>query len=816
MLTKLFNPQRKLVKRLKKRLAEVNQYRQRYDLLTDDGLKLEFGRMRVQAAGGEILDELAPAAYALIREVVKRKLGIQAYDTQVLCAIALHSGAVAEMKTGEGKTLAAVFAACLNSLTGKQVHVVTANDYLALRDAKQMAPVYNFLGISVAALLSILNDNQRRQSYSCGVVYGPAIEFANDYLRDHLVYDASKKLQVPAAMAIVDEADFVLLDSARAPVSITGPQATDSAQWQQISGIVSGLRPEVDYELSLKAKAVHPTDAGLDTLEQRLASAGLMASGLSLYAADNGQILYKVLATLRAHYAHVRDVDYLVQDAKIIPIHPQTGRATPGRRWTDGLHQALEAKEGVPITPESALLASTSLQNYFRMYPKLAGMTGTALTEADEFAQVYSVGVVEIPANRPVQRVDLEDLVFRTRAEKIEAILADILECARRDRPVLVGTITVEDAEHLSARLTDKGLPHNLLTAKNPGQEAQLFALAGRPGQITVATNMAGRGVDILLGGNAAVEASGLTDPTDADLRALESDVERRCAQVIAAGGMHVIGTERHESRRADNQLRGRVGRQGDPGSSRYYLSLEDTLIKAFAPERIEDLMNQVLLAEGEALAHPWVSRAVEQAQKRMEELNFTLRRELLSFDNILETQRRVVYAQRDALLVDPEPAVVVREFMQDALESLIERYALEAGFDDPLDLDGLGSAIEEALGLVLGHRKAELEGLPPTQHVQSLTEPLLEQLETNLVGLDDQRGRAILLVALDSAWREHLTALDRIRQSIHLRSFAGKDPVQEYQIEARRLFVFMTEQFHAETVRLTSKALVVPVAGAA
>lgn len=821
MLTKLFNPQRKLASRLRKTLAEVNRHRQRYAMLTDDSLKLDFGRMREQAAAGEGLDKLLPAAYALIREVVGRKLGLQTYDTQILCAIALHSGAIAEMKTGEGKTLSAVFAACLNSLVGRQVHVVTANDYLALRDAKQMAPVYNFLGVSVAALLSVLNDDQRRMSYSCGVVYGPAIEFANDYLRDRLIYDAGKRLQVPTGMAIVDEADFVLLDSARTPVAITGPQATDASQWRRISETVLGLRPELDYEINLKTKEVHLTDSGLDALELRLVSAGLMAPDSSLYGLDNDQILYKVLAALRAHYAHTRDVDYLVQEAKIVPVNAQTGRATPGRRWTDGLHQALEAKEGLPVTPESVLLASTTLQNYFRMYPKLAGMTGTAMTEAAEFAQVYGAGVVEIPTNRPLRRTDLEDLVFRTRGEKIKAVLDDILEATRLGRPVLVGTITVEDAEHLSACLAAKGLEHHLLTAKNPDHEARLLALAGRPGQITVATNMAGRGVDILLGGNAAVESLDLSEATDSALRALESDVELRRAQVVAAGGMHVIGTERHESRRADNQLRGRVGRQGDPGSSRYYLSLEDALIKAFSPERIEDLMDQVQLAEGEALAHPWVSRTIEQAQKRMEEFNFKLRRELLGFDNVLEAQRRVVYAQRDALLVDPDPSAAMRVFMLETIESLVARYAPGAGFEEQWDLEGLDAAVKEVFGFGADwlSRGAELGDKTSAQLALSLAETLLAQYTDRLAcaTADPVRiARAALLVALDSAWREHLNALDRIRQSIHLRAYAGKDPVQEFQLEAGRLFAFMVEAFHTETVRLATQAVAATTEAAA
>jgi preprotein translocase subunit SecA len=784
-------------------VAQVNALEPDFVKLTDDQLKAKTTEFKERLAKGETLDQLLPEAFATVREAAHRVLGQRPFDVQLRGGIVLHQGKIAEMRTGEGKTLVAVLPTYLNALTGKGVHVVTVNDYLARRDSAWMGRIHNFLGLTVGCILHGLDDSERRTAYASDVTYGTNNEFGFDYLRDNMKFAYEDLCQRPFNFAIVDEVDSILVDEARTPLIISGPAEDSSDLYMKIDLLIPQLL-DSDYEKDEKSRIVTLTEAGNVKIEHVLADAGMLIPGAGLYDPQNIHVVHHVNQALRAHKLFARDVDYIVRDDKVVIIDEFTGRMMEGRRYSEGLHQALEAKEHVTIQRENQTLASITFQNYFRLYPKLAGMTGTALTEAAEFGEIYSLEVVEIPTNVPVAREDVEDEVYGTMAEKTEAIIKRIEECRARGQPVLVGTVSIEKSESLSEALKKKGIQHNVLNARFHDQEATIIAQAGRPGAVTIATNMAGRGTDIQLGGNldmrAAEELKGIDDEIvrkqKTEIIRKEIDVARE--KVRAAGGLFVIGTERHESRRIDNQLRGRSGRQGDPGASIFFLSLEDDLMRIFgAHNQTQQILAKLGLRDGEKIAHPWITTALAKAQQKVEGRNFDVRKNLLKFDNIMNDQRKVVYEQRREIMAAPEIVETIRDLREDVIHTLVEHAIPSHSYIEQWDLQGLQERVKEIMALDLPIVEWGKENGITEEEIENRLKKISEETRQQKLSILDAQAvrraeKAALLGTLDQAWKDHLLALDHVRQGIHLRGYAQRDPLNEYSREAFGLFGLM------------------------
>ncbi len=816
----------RLVKRMFQTVEKINALEPEVEKLSDDALRARTGEFRERLAAGETLDELLPEAFATVREASRRVLGMRHFDVQLIGGMVLHQGKIAEMRTGEGKTLVATLAAYLNALPGKGVHVVTVNDYLARRDADWMGRIYRFLGLEVGVIVSNLGPDERKAAYAADITYGTNNEYGFDYLRDNMAFSADQRAQRGHYFAIVDEVDSILIDEARTPLIISGPAEDSSELYTRINEIIPKLtrqepitndegKPDFgpgDYSVDEKARQVHLSDEGHEHVERLLIEMGLLDEASSLYDTANIMLMHHVNAALRAHTLFQRDVDYIVKDGEIVIVDEFTGRTMPGRRWSEGLHQAVEAKEGVPIKAENQTLASTTFQNYFRLYEKLSGMTGTADTEAYEFQQIYGLETVVIPTNRPMIRDDQGDLVFLTQQEKFAAIAEDIEDCVKRQQPVLVGTASIETSELLSKMLKQKGIPHEVLNAKQHEREAMIVAEAGKPGAVTIATNMAGRGTDIVLGGNLEVEKAALGENPDPErLEALEADWKQRHETVMKAGGLRMIGTERNESRRIDNQLRGRSGRQGDPGSTRFYLSLEDNLMRIFASDRVSGLMQKLGMKPGEAIEHPWVSRAIENAQRKVEARNFDIRKQLLEYDDVANDQRKAVYEQRNELMDSEDISDTIEALRVDVVNKVIDRYIPPNSIEEQWDIPGLEAALKEEFALDAPvHEWLENED---ELHEETLRQRIIDELtriykeKEALVGSEGMRQyeKGVMLQVLDTLWKEHLAAMDYLRQGIHLRGYAQKDPKQEYKREAFEMFSNMLESLKHEVISLLS-----------
>lgn len=804
------------VKSLRSVVSRINSLEPQISALSDSDLQAQTDKFKARLAAGETLDDLLPEAFATVREAARRVLGQRHYDVQMVGGIVLHRGEIAEMKTGEGKTLVATLPCYLNALTGKGVHVVTVNDYLASRDAATMGRVHNFLGLSVGVITHGLTDEERRAAYASDITYGTNNEFGFDYLRDNMKYDLAQMVQRPFNFAIVDEVDSILIDEARTPLIISGPTEDKSELYIQVDAIVKQLAAE-DYEKDEKQKSVILTEEGTEKAERLLEDAGLLKSE-NLYDFENTQVVHHLNQALRANVLFHNETDYIVRGGKVVIIDEFTGRMMEGRRWSEGLHQAVEAKEGVEIQPENQTLASITFQNYFRMYPKLAGMTGTAATEAQEFFDIYKLNVVEIPTNVPVQRKDEHDEFYRTAQEKFAAIVKGIREARERGQPVLVGTVSIEKSELLSEYLKKEGVPHTVLNARYHEQEAHIVAQAGRKGVVTIATNMAGRGTDIQLGGNVDFrlndEYSHVTDEAElARIREkLTAEVEAERQEVLAAGGLFVLGTERHESRRIDNQLRGRAGRQGDPGLSKFYLSLEDDLLRIFGPQtRMDAMLVRLGLQEGEAIIHPWINKAIEKAQHKVEARNYDIRKQLLQYDDVMNDQRKVVYEQRRDIMESESVTDIVNDMRAETVSALVADACPPNSYPEQWDVEGLKAEVERVFGLPLPIEAwVQEEAVDPLMLEERIAEAATRQIEEKvaLVGEDlwKQIEKSLLLQAIDQHWKEHLATLDALRQVIHLRAYAQRNPLNEYKSEAFALFERMLVATRAHVSEMMSK----------
>ncbi len=824
LLQKVFGSRNeRLVKQYAATVRTINALEPQMQALSDQELSAKTIEFKQRVADGTTLDELLPEAFAVVREAGRRVLDMRHFDVQLIGGMALHNGKIAEMRTGEGKTLVATLPAYLNALTGKGVHIITVNDYLASRDAEWMGRVHRFLGLSVGCNLSQMDHEAKQQAYAADITYGTNNEFGFDYLRDNMVFTPEERVQRKLNYAIIDEVDSILIDEARTPLIISG-QAEDNVDlYVKVDALAPKLaKVEVeegpgDYTVDEKAHQVLLTEAGHEHAEELLTQAGLLAPGSSLYDAANIALMHHVYAALRAHALYHRDQHYVVQDGEVIIVDEFTGRLMSGRRWSDGLHQAVEAKEGVAIQKENQTLASITFQNYFRLYAKLAGMTGTADTEAYEFQQIYNLETVIIPTHRAMIRQDRMDQVYRTFKEKYAAVIADIKDCQLRGQPVLVGTTSIEINEYLSGLLKQEKLPHQLLNAKQHAREADIVAQAGRPGMITIATNMAGRGTDIVLGGN----PQGDIDAVNADealseeqkqerINRLRAEWQERHDKVIAMGGLHIIGTERHESRRVDNQLRGRAGRQGDPGSSRFYLSLEDPLLRIFASDRVAAIMDRLKMPEGEAIEHPWVTRAIENAQRKVEARNFDMRKQLLEYDDVANDQRKAIYEKRNELLESEDITDSITGIREQVLESIFHQYVPPETVAEQWDIAGLTQnlAAELNLDLPLQQWLDEDERLDAEGLLKKIIDAAHAHYQAKIdsVGAEGMHHfeRGIMLQSLDTHWREHLSALDHLRQGIHLRGYAQKNPKQEYKRESFELFSSMLDTIWYEVTRVT------------
>lgn len=819
-LSKIFGSRNeRLIKRMRKTVEQINALEAEFEQLSDEALRGKTDEFRARLVQGAALDELLPEAFAVVREAGKRVLGMRHYDVQLIGGMVLHQGKIAEMRTGEGKTLVATLAAYLNALSGKGVHVITVNDYLASRDAAWMGKLYGFLGMTTGVIVGNMSHEEKRAAYAADITYGTNNEFGFDYLRDNMAFSVAEKVQRELHFAVVDEVDSILIDEARTPLIISGPAEDSSARYKQINALIPKLQRQQeeggagDYSVDEKARQVYLTEDGHQHVEELLLANGLLAEGESLYDAANIGLMHHLNAALRAHALYQRDVDYIVKDGQIIIVDEFTGRTMPGRRWSDGLHQAVEAKEGVRIQNENQTLASITFQNYFRLYDKLSGMTGTADTEAYEFQQIYGLEVVVIPTHRPMIRQDFGDLIFLTAEEKFAAIIQDIRERHAVGQPILVGTTSIEASELLSRQLKKEGIKHEVLNAKQHEREAEIVAQAGRPGAVTIATNMAGRGTDIVLGGNLQSELNALSD--DTARQQARADWQARHDAVIAAGGLHIIGTERHESRRIDNQLRGRSGRQGDPGSTRFYLSLQDNLLRIFASDRVGALMQRLGMQQGEAIEHPWVSKAIENAQRKVEGYNFDIRKQLLEYDDVANDQRKVIYEQRNELMAADDISGTINVIRADVLNETISTYIPPQSLDEMWDIPGLEAALAHEFGLVF-----DISGwlaADDTLHEETLRQRIIAEAEALYRAKEAQVGasvlrhfeKAVMLQTLDSHWKEHLAAMDYLRQGIHLRGYAQKNPKQEYKREAFVLFNQMLERIKHEVVAVLCKVQV-------
>ncbi|MCK6389447.1 MAG: preprotein translocase subunit SecA, partial [Azonexus sp.] len=823
LLKKIFGSRNdRLIKQYSQTVKRINALEPQMAALDDGALRAKTDEFRKRYADGQSLDDLLPEAFAVVREAGKRVLGMRHFDVQLIGGMVLHYGKIAEMRTGEGKTLVGTLPAYLNAIAGKGVHVITVNDYLATRDSEWMGKLHRFLGLTVGVNLSQMDHETKQQAYAADITYGTNNEFGFDYLRDNMVYTAGQRVQRSLGFAIVDEVDSILIDEARTPLIISGQADDHTDLYLRMKSVVPQLtrameeNGEGDYWVDEKGHQVHLSEAGYERAEDLLAQAGLLAEGSSLYDAANITLMHHLNAALRALTLFNKDQHYVVQNGEIIIVDEFTGRLMAGRRWSDGLHQAVEAKEGVAIQAENQTLASITFQNYFRMYEKLAGMTGTADTEAYEFQQIYGLETVVIPTNRPMARKDMNDLVFKTADEKHAAIIADIKDCAKRGQPVLVGTTSIEASELLSS-LLDKGkLSHQVLNAKQHAREAEIVAQAGRPGMITIATNMAGRGTDIVLGGNVekmldAVRADESLSEVDKATRieAMKAEWKTVHETVLAAGGLHIIGSERHESRRIDNQLRGRAGRQGDAGSSRFYLCLDDPLLRIFAGERLRAIMDKLKMPEGEAIEHPLVTRSLESAQRKVEARNFDIRKQLLEYDDVANDQRKVIYQQRNELLETQDISETITAMRHGVIGDIFRLHVPLDSVDEQWDMEGLERAL--AADLQIAAPVAQWFKNEPTLSDEEILERILSEADATyaakveLVGAEtfQQFERNVMLQSLDSHWREHLAALDHLRQGIHLRGYAQKNPKQEYKREAFELFETLLDQVRSEVTRV-------------
>ena len=807
---KLFgSPNDRALKVVRTKVDEINAFEEKIKPLSDAELMAKTQEFKERLEAGTKLDDLLPEAFACVREAAWRALGERHYDVQLLGGIVLHQGKITEMKTGEGKTLVSTLPAYLNALTGKGVHVVTVNDYLANRDSQWMGQVFAKLGLSVGCIVHGVDDEERRAAYAADITYGTNNEFGFDYLRDNMKFEKSAMVQREFNFAIVDEVDSILIDEARTPLIISGPAEDSSDLYLAIDALIPDLQEE-DYEVDEKTKTVGFSEDGTENIEQVLEAAGLL-KGSNLYDVENVTIVHHLNQALRAHKLFEKDKDYIVKNDKVIIIDEFTGRMMEGRRFSEGLHQALEAREKVTIQPENQTLASITFQNYFRLYNKLAGMTGTAATEADEFQEIYGLEVVEIPTNVPVARNDADDEVYRTAEEKYNAIVVTIEDCLNHGQPVLVGTVSIEKSEMLSGLLKKKKIPHKVLNARYHEQEAEIISQAGRLGAVTIATNMAGRGTDIKLGGNEemmiAARTADLTDEAEiAKITAkVKSEIEEERKKVLEAGGLFVIGTERHESRRIDNQLRGRSGRQGDPGTSRFFLSLQDDLMRIFGSERMDGMLRKLGLEEGEAIVHPWINKALEKAQQKVEARNYEIRKNLLKFDDVMNDQRKVIYEQRIELMDTPDVSETVSTMRDEVIDDLVDTHIPPKAYPEQWDVNSLKQAVERilALDLPIDEWAAE-EGIADEEIRDRLKDTSKRMMAEKAVRYGSEIMRmvekSILLQILDQAWKDHLLQLDQLRQGVSLRAYAQKDPLNEYKSEAFNMFELMLNQLR-ETV---------------
>jgi preprotein translocase subunit SecA len=787
--------------------------------LSDEQLAAKTTEFRERLAAGKTLDDLLPEAFAVVREASRRTLGLRHFDVQLIGGMVLHQGKISEMRTGEGKTLVATLPAYLNALPGKGTHIITVNEYLAQRDADWMGPIYNFLGMSVGVVKAGQNAEEKRASYAADITYGTNNEFGFDYLRDNLAFRLEDRMQRGLEYAIVDEVDSILIDEARTPLIISGPAEESTELYTRINAIVPRLKRqeteegEGDFWADEKTKQAYLSDEGHERVEELFLQAGLLGDAQSLYDPANIRLMHHLNAALRAHALYRKDVEYIVRNGEVIIVDEFTGRTMPGRRWSDGLHQAIEAKENVRVREENQTVASITFQNYFRMYGKLAGMTGTADTEAYEFQQIYGLEVVVIPTHKPMVRDDAPDLVYLTQKDKFEAIIEDIRECAKRQQPVLVGTTSVETSELLSGLLKSKGVDHQVLNAKQHEREAHVVTQAGRPGTVTIATNMAGRGTDIVLGGNLKAELAQIDPADEAARRTAEADWQQRHEQVVAAGGLHIVGTERHESRRIDNQLRGRSGRQGDPGSSRFYLSLEDNLMRIFGdPGRTKRWLQTAGMKEGEVIESKMLSRQIERAQRKVEAYNFDLRKNLLEYDDVANDQRKEIYRNRTELMGADDISDSVSGIRAEVVNGIIDQFVPRESVEEEWDLAGLAEAIERDFQVVVDPKQwlAENHDLAEAGLRERIVSEVEEAYERKVasVGAPVMRHleKAVMLQELDRHWREHLAAMDYLRQGIHLRAYAQKNPKQEYKREAFELFAALLERIKRDTVSLLSR----------
>ena len=792
------------IKKFEPLLAEIAGFEDQMKSLDDDGLRGQTDRLRERLAAGETLDQLLPEAFATVREAAIRSIGQRHFDVQMMGGVVLHQGRITEMKTGEGKTLVSTLAAYLNALEGKGVHIVTVNDYLASRDAAWMGQIYRFLGLSVGCITHELTDDERRAAYAADITYGTNNELGFDYLRDNMKFRLEDMVQREPSFAIIDEVDSILIDEARTPLVISGPSDQPSELYARVDGLAPMLAEE-DYDLDEKQRSVTLTETGIEHVEMLLKEAGIMDTG-TLYDASNISFLHHVNMVVRAHRLFQRDTHYMVKNGQILIIDEFTGRAMEGRRFGDGQHQALEAKEGLNVQPENQTLASITYQNLFRMYPKLAGMTGTAMTEAGEFSEIYGLDVVAIPTNKDVQRADHDDEVYRTSAERDAAVIAQIMDCRDRGQPVLVGTVTIEKSEALSASLKKANIPHQVLNARFHEQEAMIIADAGIPGAVTIATNMAGRGTDIQLGGN--LEKRLADDETD-QADAITAEVKAAKETALGAGGLYVIGTERHESRRIDNQLRGRSGRQGDPGNSKFFISLEDDLMRIFGSERLDGMLQKLGLEDGEAIIHPWINKAIEKAQSKVEARNFEIRKQLLKYDDVMNDQRRVIFDQRKDIMRTEEVVDTITDMRSEVVADLVADAIPEGSYPDQWDATILKEGSIRYLGLdIPAEEWFREDGMDPEAITERLENAAATKMAEKAVRFTPDVMRvaekSLLLQVLDQQWKDHLLALDHMKQAVGLRSYAQKDPLNEYKREAFILF----EQFLVNLRQTTTSVL--------
>lgn len=827
IVTKIFGSRNeRAIRRMRKVVAQINQLEPEFEKLTDDELKAKTDEFRERLKKGEKEEDILPEAFATVREASKRVFGMRHFDVQLIGGMVLNDRCIAEMRTGEGKTLTATLPAYLNALSGKGVHVVTVNDYLAQRDAENNRPLFEFLGLSVGINLPNMAPPAKREAYNADITYGTNNEFGFDYLRDNMAFSPEERVQRKLHYALVDEVDSILIDEARTPLIISGPAEDSSELYIKMNKVIPHLVPqekedsdtfqgEGDYSVDEKTRQVNITERGLVKIEGLLAEAGMMKEGESLYSPANIMLMHHVTAALRAHALFTKDVDYIIKDGEVIIVDEHTGRTMQGRRWSDGLHQAVEAKEGVKIQNENQTLASITFQNYFRLYEKLAGMTGTADTEAFEFNSIYRLETIVIPTNRPMVRKDLPDLVYMNEKGKFAAIIEDIRERTKNGQPVLVGTISIEKSEEISQALTKANIHHNVLNAKFHAMEADIIANAGLPSAVTIATNMAGRGTDIVLGGSWQTEVAKLENPTEEQIEEIKAQWQKRHDAVLASGGLHIIGTERHESRRIDNQLRGRAGRQGDEGSSRFYLSMEDSLMRIFASDKVSGMMRKLGMNETEAIEHPWVTKAIANAQRKVENRNFDIRKQLLEYDDVANDQRRAIYTQRNELLDVADVSETIDSIRQDVFTSMIDNYIPPQSLEEMWDIEGLTACLQNDFDLNLPIK--EWLDKEPELHEETLRERILEKsievykAKEEIVSAEMMRNfeKGVMLQTLDSLWKEHLAAMDYLRQGIHLRGYAQKDPKQEYKRESFAMFANMLESLKYEVISTLSKVQV-------